>query len=301
VIEQSYGYPLSMESTLDSPLVSPAKARQAAIQAKDWAYINSWLSRKYSPNNVPTFERNEDTLKTLLAIAAANDAADEEATLLHRAREEVVRAYHVREEAEDARKREVLDDLEAHLDDRGEVCLTDLAETAVTLGTLSTETTDLGRSILELTREEFDATEQVRKVQALQNYLDKELESLQHELEELKTHRAYEMAPTLSAQTAEWNRSIKLLAAKVNEYRDRTITLKRNVNDKGPTIGELAVEEENVLRSKDKLKMLESRIKAFHDLPPEVEDAKAEYKRLEQELRQLTQQRDRLFESAVAK
>lgn len=65
------------------PLLSPAKARQAAIQAKDWAYVNSWLSRQYAPKPIPSFERNENTLRTLLALAVANDAADEEATLLH--------------------------------------------------------------------------------------------------------------------------------------------------------------------------------------------------------------------------
>ncbi|KKA23008.1 hypothetical protein T310_2887 [Rasamsonia emersonii CBS 393.64] len=290
-----------MESPLDSPLISPAKARQAAIQAKDWAYINSWLTRKYSPNPVPAFERNEDTLKALLAIAAANDAADEEATLVHRAREEVVRAYKAREEAEDPRKRELLEDLEAHLDDKGAASLDDLAETAVTLGTLSTDTTELGHSIMELTREEFDAADQARKIEALQAYLDRELESLKQQIEELKTHPAYETAPDLSAQTAEWTRSTKLLIAKVNEYRDRIASLQRNVNTKGPTIEDLMVEEENVIRIKETVKMLEGRIRSFHGLPPDVDEAKAEYRRLERELHQLQQQRDQMFESVIAK
>jgi HAUS augmin-like complex subunit 1 len=290
-----------MESPLGSPLFSPAKARQAAIQAKDWAYINSWLTRKYPPNAVPSFERNEDTLKTLLAIAAANDAADEEATLVHRAREEVARAYKAREEAEDTRKRQLLEDLEAHLDDKGVASLDDLAETAVTLGTLSTDTVDVAHAIMELTREEFDAAEQVRKVEALQAYLDREMGSLQQQIQELRTHPAYESPPNLPVQTAEWARSTKLLIAKVNEYRDRIPSLQRNVNTKGPTIEDLMVEEENVIRIKENVRMLEGRIRSFHGLPPDFEEAKTEYKRLERELHQLRQQRDQMFENAVSR
>jgi HAUS augmin-like complex subunit 1 len=47
--------------------------------------------------------------------------------------------------------------------------------------------------------------------------------------------------------------------------------------------------------------MLEARIKAFHNLPPDLEDARAEYKRLEREHHRLTQQRDQMFENAVAR
>jgi HAUS augmin-like complex subunit 1 len=119
---------------MDSPLLSPAKARQAAIQAKDWAYVNSWLNRQYSPNPVPNFERNEDTLRTLLALAAANDAADEEAALLHRAREEAIREFREREEAGDKQKKELLDELELCLGENGKRDLDDLAETTAVLG-----------------------------------------------------------------------------------------------------------------------------------------------------------------------
>ncbi|KAL2009806.1 hypothetical protein VTN00DRAFT_5613 [Thermoascus crustaceus] len=286
-------------SPLGSPIMSPSKARQAAIQAKDWAYINSWLARQYSPNPVPSFERNEDTLKTLLALAAANDSADEEAALLHRAREEVVRGFKAREKAEEPQKVELLEDLEAGLDDKGAKALDDLAEMAVTLGTLGTDTGDLGHAIIELTKEEFDAAEQVRKVEALQNYLEKELAALRKQLDELKTSKEYEVPPNLPAQTAEWSRGTKLLAVKVGEYKDRTASLERNANTKGPTIEELMMEEENVVRIKETVKTLEGRIRMFHGLPPDVQAARAEYKKLERELQQLTRQRDKMFEGLM--
>ncbi|KAL2002454.1 hypothetical protein VTN02DRAFT_6762 [Thermoascus thermophilus] len=288
-------------SPLGSPIMSPSKARQAAIRAKDWAYINTWLARQYSPNPVPAFERNEDTLKTLLALAAANDSADEEAALLHRAREELVRGFKAREKAEEPQKVELLEDLEAGLDDKGARALDDLAEMAVTLGTLGTDAGDLGHAIIELTKEEFDAAEQVRKVEALQGYLEKELAALRKQLHELKTGKEYETPPNLPAQTAEWSRGTKLLAVKVAEYKDRTAALERNANTKGPTIGELMMEEENVIRIKETGKTLEGKLRFFHGLPPNVQAAREEYKKLERELQQLTRQRDAMFEGLIGR
>ena len=62
-------------------IFSPSVARAAASAAKDWSYIDSWLLSKYAPLpahiKVPSFERDPDTLKALLALAAANEAADD--------------------------------------------------------------------------------------------------------------------------------------------------------------------------------------------------------------------------------
>ncbi|KAE8553657.1 hypothetical protein EYB25_005039 [Talaromyces marneffei] len=282
-------------------LASPTKARQAAIQAKDWAYVNSWLNRKYAPHQVPAFERNEDTLRALLAIAAANDAADEEASLLHRAREEVVRALKEREKAEDPRKRDILEDIEARLDARGEESLNDLAETVVLLGDTSTDVTELAHAFIELTRDEFELANQVQHVQALQQYLDNEMALVQEEIETLKTHPAYETPSDLTSQTVEWSRSAKLLGAKISEYRDKITSLQRSVSLEGPIIETVTEEEQNVLRLKETVKQLESRIKSYRDLPPNLEDAKNEYKRLEKELGRLTRERDELFEHAITR
>ena len=282
------------------PLLSPAKARQVAIQTKDWAYVNSWLSRQYSPKAVPPFERNEDTLRTLLALAAANDAADEEATLLHRAREEAVQGFKAREEAEETQKKELLDEVELCLDDNGRQNLDDLAETTVALGALSTETSDLRQSIIELTKEEFDTQEQMSKVETLRKYLERELAVLQEQLEALKSDEVYDTPGNLPALTAEWSRGTKLLNAKVGEYQDRVVSLERN-KPKGPTIEEVMAEEGSVSKLKEMVKALEGRVRMFHDLPKDVPGARAQYRQLERELGQLIEQRDSMFERLVDK
>ncbi|OJJ49191.1 hypothetical protein ASPZODRAFT_60533 [Penicilliopsis zonata CBS 506.65] len=286
-------------SSFDSPLLSPAKARRAAIQAKDWAYVTSWLSRQYAPNLPPDFERNEDTLRTLLALAAANDAADEEAMILHRAREEAVQAYKMREANEDSQKKEILDEVQMCLGEKGRECLDDLAETTAILGALRPQRNEIGQAILELTREEFEVQSQVTKIEALRGYLERELADLRQQLKGLKSNKAYDVPSELPALTAEWSRSTKLLTAKLGEYQDKSAMLERN-STKGPTIEELVLEEEDFIRLKDTVEKLEKRVRLFHCLPKNLTDARSEYQKLEREYRQLVQKRDTMFENLRA-
>ncbi|KAJ5606425.1 hypothetical protein N7510_009206 [Penicillium lagena] len=289
---------------MDSPLVSPAKARQAAIQAKDWAYVNSWLGRHYAPKLVPQFERNADTLRVLLTLAAANDAADEEATLQHRAREEVVDAFRRQEGADkndlhEQQKNALLDEVELCLDDKGQRDLDDLADSAIILGnTLDPAVGDVGQSIAELTVEEFETQTQLAKVETLHKYLERELARLRQELDELRTDSAYEAPSNIQGMTTDWARGTKMLTAKVGEYQDRIASLERN-QPQGPTIDEVMVDEDGVIRLREMVKALEGRVRAFHDLPKDVPGARARYKQLERELGQLMRQRDSMFGSLV--
>jgi HAUS augmin-like complex subunit 1 len=288
--------------SFDSPLASPTKARQAAMQAKDWAYVNSWLTRKYAPKPVPQFERNEDTLRVLLTLAAANDAADEETNIYHRAQEEAIHAFKVQEEAErkdphERQKNEILDEVEMCLDDKGRRDLDDLAESAVVMGnTMNPEPEDLSQSIVELTAEEFDAQDQIAKVETLRLYLQKELSRLQTDLEVLKSDEAYAMPQGIQGQTSEWIRGTKTLSTKVGEYHDRIASLERK-QPSGPTIEQIMADEENIVRLRETVKSLEGRVKAFQDLPTDIPGARARYKELERELGQLNRQRDALYSS----
>jgi HAUS augmin-like complex subunit 1 len=247
---------------------------------------------------MPNFERNEDTLRTLLALAAANDAADEEATVLHHAREHAIQGFKAREEAEEKQKKEILDELELCLDDTGGQSLDELAESAAALGALSTKTEHLGQLIVELAKEEFSVQEQIAKVDMLHDYLQRELAALREQLGELKSNQAYEVPTNLPAMTAEWTRGTKMLTAKVNEYHDKVSALERN-RSKGPTLEELVADEEDVTKLMGTVKRLEHRLKLFHDLPKDIQGARAKYRELERELDELTRQRNSKFERLV--
>lgn len=75
---------------------SPSKARAQRAQAADWQQIDSWLSSKYQGRSVPAFERNEDTLKALLAVVAASEQADEEREVLWAVERKAVAEIEVR-------------------------------------------------------------------------------------------------------------------------------------------------------------------------------------------------------------
>jgi len=77
-----------MDNLTPQDLFSPSKARQQRAQAADWAQIDSWLSYKYAGRTVPTFERNEETLKVLRELSTANERADEERIILERVERE---------------------------------------------------------------------------------------------------------------------------------------------------------------------------------------------------------------------
>jgi HAUS augmin-like complex subunit 1 len=77
-----------MDNLTPQHLFSPSKARQQRAQAADWAQIDSWLSYKYAGRTVPTFERNEETLKVLRELSLANERADEERIVAERVERE---------------------------------------------------------------------------------------------------------------------------------------------------------------------------------------------------------------------
>merc|ERR1711939_855085 len=62
--------PRNMSHLSPSAIFSPSVARQQQAAAKDWNYIDNWLSSKFNGKTPPPFERNNDTLKALLALAA---------------------------------------------------------------------------------------------------------------------------------------------------------------------------------------------------------------------------------------
>ncbi|PYI30226.1 hypothetical protein BP00DRAFT_398922 [Aspergillus indologenus CBS 114.80] len=276
---------------MDSPLFSPAKARQAAIEAKDWAYVNAWLSRQYAPNPIPKFERNEDTLRTLLALAAANDTADEEAMVVHEAREQAVQAFKSQEQSEETKKIEILDEIELSLDESGRQSLDDLAETTAVLGALSTDAVDLGQSIIDLTTEEFSVQEQMSKVEALQNYLERELATLRAQLDDLQNNEAFQTPADLPALTAEWTRNTKSLSTKASEYRDKISSLSRN-RGKEPRLDDVMAKEADVIKLLETVQNLETRITVLHELPEDVPGARTKCKELERVLQRLVRERD---------
>lgn len=283
------------------PLLSPTKARHAAIQAKDWAYVSAWLTKKYHPKAVPPFEHNDDTLKALLALVAANDAADEQAELMRRAQAEeleILEQHRLDQRAEADPCKEVLDEVVASLDEQGLRSLDELAETGVLLGTLSTDPVDMGHRIIEITRERHDAENHLRKISGLQARLEREMNDLRGSIEALKEAQNAEVVENLQQKTALSTREAKQISIKLNEYQERIASLDRQ-SISGPRIEDVKTEEKKILQRQKRVKALEMEVASFHGLPPDLEAAKGEYHRAQKELEFLLKRRDDLFEGLV--
>ncbi|KAI8956976.1 hypothetical protein F5Y11DRAFT_341303 [Daldinia sp. FL1419] len=190
-------------------IFSPSVARAAASTAKDWSYIDSWLRSVYSnsssssgnnrPSRPPTFERNPETLKALLTLAAANEAADDHREQLARveqaALDEIRAAEKGREErrqrieaqkqqgggvdAEAALDGEILTEdllnaIEANLRREGSIALDAMASMAVELGVAYPTPETLGSKFAELQGRAFELEDGIERVDLLRRYLDRE-------------------------------------------------------------------------------------------------------------------------------
>ncbi|KAI0098374.1 hypothetical protein F4814DRAFT_433686 [Daldinia grandis] len=195
-------------------IFSPSVARAAASTAKDWSYIDTWLrsifansssSSSNRSSRPPPFERNPETLKALLALATANEAADEHREQLARVEEaalEEVRS--VEREQEERRQRidaqkhkqqqggqeaeeaeeealdgdilatDLLSALESSLSKDGTAALDAMASMAVELGIAYPTPEILGSKFAELQGRAFELEDGIERVDLLRRYLDRE-------------------------------------------------------------------------------------------------------------------------------
>ncbi|KAI9787749.1 MAG: hypothetical protein M1839_000281 [Geoglossum umbratile] len=281
-------------------IFSPSQARQQQAQAKDWNYIDTWLSAKYSPKSAPPFERNNETLKALLALASWNEGVDEERTLVARVETralEELKAEGSRRKAEADADTEILEGLSHSLTRDGRQSLDSIAALSVALGTTSVEQAKLGRGIISLTKQKFDLEQQAQRIEALRGKLQSDLDLLRSALNKIQSDE-FAAAPSLPQKTAEWNRATKILTAKVQEYKDRLASL-NDSEPPTPSLPEVVAEEKEIAGLKARVLHLEAQAKAFQGLPHDMDLARLEIERVRRELEVLTRQRDRLFEGLV--
>lgn len=281
-----------------APLLSPTKARRDAAEARDWAYVSSWLAKKYSPHPVPKFERNGETLRTLLELAAVNEAADREADLVHKAEEEELRTYENIFQTYEGPHRYVVEALQGGLDARGSKALHDLAEAGVILGTLSTDPVMMGQRIMELSHERFEMNERLRRVNDLQSQLIRDVESMRLDLESIESQVDEVAQEDMEQRTAQLNRETKQFSTKLEQYTERIASLEKFAIV-SPSIAEVKEQEQRVKKGQAKVKALDRQFAEFHGLPPDLEIAKIAFQRAQGELQGLTRRRDELFEGMV--
>lgn len=270
-------------------LFSPSKAKAHQAQAKDWAFVDSWLTKRSASKRLPAFERNEDTLEALLSLATLNDAADEQRNAIDRVEKA---AYSAQVKRAEATADGLHDLLLSQLGGKADLDL--LAELSVMLNTPRNSALNISTALVDLQDAQFSSDQLVRRTEAQLRALEAEQNRLETLLANVRGE-PFQPSSALSEQTTEWGRSSKHLRAKIGEYDDR---LAGTRSESKPTIAFHDVKK-HVTDLDDhslRLKQLEDELQAFQSLPSDAKSARSKLEAAREELRTSTKQRDELFE-----
>jgi HAUS augmin-like complex subunit 1 len=279
-----------------SAIFSPSVARQQLAAAKDWNYIDSWLSTKFNGKTPPPFERNNDTLKALLALAALNETADEERDLLARIEAKALQDLRAKEEVD--LNAQLLHSIEASLTREGQTSLEALSTLSATLNQAIPDVEKLGQAIIDLQVSACDLDQASERVSILEKHLSNELDTINALIKDLQSD-AYQPSPDLTKQTIDYQRKTKALASKLPELKDRVNSLSANLGNSKVTIQDVKAEEEKFKNLLAVVKDLEVQVKSYHGLPQDTDLARLELESVKIELQNLTRQRDSMFEGLV--
>ncbi|KAK3391574.1 hypothetical protein B0T20DRAFT_82796 [Sordaria brevicollis] len=313
-------------------IFSPSVARAAASAAKDWSFVDSWLLSKYAPLQlkVPGFERNPDTLKALLALAAANEAADdsrqqiadlESATLakLNENPEDRPPSHSPSTTSTSASasktyqeaKQALLSAISSSLTSTGKESLTSLSQLSQTLSLppSQAEPLHLASSLLSLSTELNDLEQAKQRLDLLSSHIARATAPIEKLLVQLRRDPGYSPAAGLAKENLEVQRRIKMLATQsLPQLREKVANLASVVAASGNDgeVGGEMVKVEQVRREQGAyLELLRQRhevdaqVRAFQGLPPDTEQARRELEALREELISLTSRRDEVFEGLV--
>ncbi|KAG9249146.1 hypothetical protein BJ878DRAFT_537574 [Calycina marina] len=295
-------------------IFSPSLARLQATTSKDWAYIDAWLSSKLTLSSnsntipkIPPFERTPDTLRALLALAAFNEAADEEQGLLaSAASNELSLALaqsqsQFRSQTQLAPENDILANLEAHLTPEGSRALETLASLSQpeSLNVAAPDTELLGRRMINLQITANDVAQASERVAILEAHLNKELERLQVLVGELQSD-AYQGPPGMGKESVDYQRKTKVLAANLPELQERIASLTANARREDKiSVQDVKGKEERFKKMLGVVKDLEKQVKSYHGLPQDTDLARLQLESVRVELQDLTRERDAMFEGLV--
>ncbi|KAF5619273.1 hypothetical protein F25303_12829 [Fusarium sp. NRRL 25303] len=286
----------------DSAIFSPSVARIAASTARDWSYIDTWLSSKFHPRPVPSFERNNDTLKALLALASVNEAADDERNLVAKSEATALQELADSERKIDKTSRPLREGLieavEHNLPTDGHTALDAMANMALQFGVAFPEPDTLGQRMCQLQAGIHDAERMKARVEVLHKHIDDEAARVKELLKELQRDD-YQPPAHLAKQNLDMQRKVKALSAKLPELQDKVAALAASADASHPTIADLARDEQAYLSVLSRKKELDLQLATFQGLPSNPDVARAELEELRDQLRSVESQRDAVFEGLV--
>ncbi|RCI11351.1 hypothetical protein L249_7469 [Ophiocordyceps polyrhachis-furcata BCC 54312] len=274
-------------------IFSPSVARIAASTARDWSYVDSWLASKLPPDRpIPAFERNQDTLKALLALALANEAADDERNHRARASELALRTLRRRQQQHKhdvpSLRGDLLASVQRELPQDGKDALDALANLAVHSGAPLAAPQDLAHGFVRLQAELSETELIMSRLDLLRRHVDREAGLAADALHAWQSDR-FKPLPDAARQNLDLQRKTKAMHAQLVDLRDRAPVAAQISH---LTAGDAAREEQDLLDLLACSEKLEERINAFGRLPCDAGEAKAEIDSLRSQLHHLSLQLD---------
>ncbi|KAH7325128.1 hypothetical protein B0I35DRAFT_406854 [Stachybotrys elegans] len=282
-------------------IFSPSVARIAASTAREWSYIDSWLASKFPGQPVPSFERNPETLKALLALSNFNEAADEERQLLTRADAAALEELNestTQEASTPSMRDELLDAVERDLPKEGQSSLDALALMSVRAGMAFPQPQSLGSHLVALQADLYETEQMKARVEILQRHVQHETSELDALLRHLQSD-SYKPHPDMAKQNLDMQRKLKTMASQLPELQDRVATLATTVDSSHPTLDDIVLQERDYEALLAQKKELDMQLAAFQGLPSDPDMARSELDDLRRHLRGISGRRDALFEDLV--
>ncbi|KAK7520020.1 uncharacterized protein IWZ02DRAFT_490127 [Phyllosticta citriasiana] len=210
-------------------LFSPSKAAQQRAQAHDWQHVETWLSTLYPGQRLPAFERNDETLKALMAMATANERADEEAALLNALEDEVRDELDaVPSQDDDDSNAAVVSAISSSFSPNGHCALDFLSSLTSSLPSSTHSPTALADALISQSTHSATLAAQQDALAHLRLQLAATLQDLRNTHELLSTDPALAPHAALPRQTTDFVRQTKHLLPKLREYEERLAALAAN-------------------------------------------------------------------------
>ncbi|CAK7274341.1 hypothetical protein SEPCBS119000_006119 [Sporothrix epigloea] len=236
-------------------IFSPSVARLASSAAKDWNYVDNWLVEKFPGRSPPPFERNSETLKALVTLAALNETVDDDRQLLVSAESSVLQTLtettiddkHASNDgnagtpalstspaimAENIRAA-----IEGALSREGRLALDSLAATSVELGVAYPTPDLLGRKVAESQTRLFQLEQALLRTSSLSNHVGDESTNLQY-LSNFQEHPGCRPSSSLAKANIELQRKVKRETARIQEASNKSSGLRLSLEVSVPLIEE---------------------------------------------------------------
>ncbi|PVD19507.1 hypothetical protein C0Q70_19996 [Pomacea canaliculata] len=248
--------------------------------------VQGWLDQLFAGSRVPEYEHNEQTIDILYQLMQRNRACDRDTQLLIQDLQQKAKEY----ASEGHRLAAVLRRLNlkpASLSQSGIMSLRTLANLAYLLRVRDASDSSFLLALQTL-KDEIDRTQEaVIKEKQLLDQLT--LKSKMHMLSAL--HSKKQQSVEEKSQMEKRTKAASFLQTKAHEYGTHIAKLKENLKkveaDSSIFHENLVKKAQDLQKLQEQLKPMKQKLQNYHDLPPDISQAKVKVAELRQRVREL--------------